>query len=285
MFDVFGKALLLVGDYLLVFFVFLHEQVLKKLPCLSGTDLATVCDMNWRIGCSGYHYQEWEGTFYPRELGRGRWFEFYCEHFRTIELNSTFYKFPRVEGLRRWKNRSPEGFLFSVKAPRAITHFRKFNQAQRYLTDFYEAVKEGLGDKLGCVLFQFPSNFTYEEPRLERIVGLLDPMFANVLEFRHSGWWNDHVFDRLREQSVTFCGMDHPTLPSNAVSTSPTLYYRFHGAPHIYVSKYTTGRLESLVREIQRQDVRDVRIYFNNTAEAAAVANAKEMLEMAELVH
>src|SRR5690606_40734521 len=74
--------------------------------------------MNWRIGCSGYYYPEWKGIFYPPDLDRKAWFQHYCRHFNTIELNSTFYRFPRLEFLNNWYSNSPDDFVFSVKAPR-----------------------------------------------------------------------------------------------------------------------------------------------------------------------
>ena len=242
--------------------------------------------MLWKIGCSGYHYREWEGLFYPADMPRNKWFDFYCEHFSTIELNTTFYKFPRVEALQRWKQRSPEGFIFSVKAPRLITHFKKFKEAQRYLFDFYEAARKGLDEKLGCVLFQFPANFQYDETKLKRIIGLLDPSFTNVLEFRHPTWWNEDVFNALRQRQITFCSMDHPSLPDFVVKTSSIIYHRLHGVPHIYVSRYPTEKLDDLARKIQDAgEHQTVYVYFNNTTEGAAVVNAREFLEIAELVH
>src|SRR5687768_9900518 len=109
--------------------------------------------VKWKIGCSGYHYGEWKGMFYPEGLAKSKWFDFYCQHFSTIELNVTFYKFPRVQFLKNWYSKSPLHFTFSVKAPRLITHFKKFKDSQRYLSDFYNTVREGLQEKAGCILF------------------------------------------------------------------------------------------------------------------------------------
>ena len=118
--------------------------------------------MEWKIGCSGYHYEDWKGIFYPEEIAQRKWFEYYTGHFNTLELNVTFYRFPRIESLKNWYNRSLKGFSFTVKAPRPITHFKKFKEAQRMLHDFNQTAKDGLREKLGCVLFQFPANYKYE---------------------------------------------------------------------------------------------------------------------------
>ena len=105
--------------------------------------------INFRIGCSGYHYPEWKGIFYPNDLPKTKWFDLYSEHFNTIELNMTFYKFPRVQFLNKWYDRAPDDFTFSLKAPRVITHFKKLKDSVKYLRDFYLAVGVGLREKTG----------------------------------------------------------------------------------------------------------------------------------------
>ncbi len=241
--------------------------------------------MEWRIGCSGYHYPEWKRIFYPDALPQRKWFEFYARQFNSLELNVTYYRFPREEVLRRWSDRSPEEFCFSVKAPRHITHFRKFVDAQRMLSDFYRVATDGLGRKLGCVLFQFPADYTFREDRLLRITGLLDSSVTNVLEFRHASWWNDTVFETLKRANVSFCGMSHPSLPDEVMATTDTIYYRFHGVPHLYQSRYETAKLEQVVQDIQRQGGRRAFVFFNNTAEGHAITNAKQLQEICEFVH
>jgi uncharacterized protein YecE (DUF72 family) len=242
--------------------------------------------MNWKIGCSGYHYAEWKGLFYPENIPKSKWFEFYCEHFNTIELNTTFYRFPRVEFLKAWYKRSPENFSFSVKAPRLITHFKRLKDAKKYLSDFYKAATDGLQDKLGCVLFQFPANFRFEEDHLDRIVGLLDPAFNNVVEFRHPSWWTEGAINVLSDHQITFAGMSHPDLPEDVMKSTHTIYYRFHGVPHLYISKYEHQKLEWIAHAIQHlEGINEAYIYFNNTAEGAAIVNSKQFKEICELVH
>jgi uncharacterized protein YecE (DUF72 family) len=242
--------------------------------------------MEWKIGCSGYHYPEWKGMFYPGNLPQRRWFEYYGEHFKTLELNVTYYKFPRVESLKSWYTRSPQDFSFTLKAPRHITHFKKFRDAQQMLHDFNGAARDGLAEKLGCVLFQFPSNFRYEAERLERITDMLDASLHNVVEFRHQSWWDPRVFEVLNEANISFCGMSHPSLPDDTIATTDTLYYRFHGIPHLYKSKYDLDKLEQTVRGLlSHPEGKRAFIYFNNTADGHAITNASQLQEICELVH
>src|SRR5256885_8383092 len=125
---------------------------------------------HWWIGCSGFYYKHWRGIFYPEDLAVKKWFEYYCEHFNTVELNVTFYRFPQVPFLKSWFQRSPDDFRFSVKAPRAITHFKKFIDCAGFLSSFYKVVKKGLKEKVGSILFQLPPRLVYSEEKLQQII-------------------------------------------------------------------------------------------------------------------
>jgi uncharacterized protein YecE (DUF72 family) len=241
--------------------------------------------MEWKIGCSGYHYPDWKRVFYPDELPQKKWFEYYCTYFNTLELNGTYYKVPRLEFFKKCYSASPQGFTFTVKAPRNITDSNKFTAAQKSLQDFNAFVTEGLGEKLGCVLFQFPANFQYELGRLERLTAMLDSSIKSVLEFRHASWWQPQVYDALAKSNISFCGMSHPTLPESVIRTTERIYYRFQGVPHLYNSKYESAKLEQFAQELLRiPDARQAHIYFNNTADGHAVTNARQLQDICELV-
>src|SRR5690606_30967565 len=122
--------------------------------------------IEWHIGCSGFYYKDWKGLFYPEDLPQKYWFDYYCRYFNTLELNVTFYRFPELSFLQNWYNKSPESFSFAVKAPRTITHYKKFNGITDTLHDFYSTVRTGLREKLECILFQLPPSLPYSEERL-----------------------------------------------------------------------------------------------------------------------
>lgn len=237
--------------------------------------------MDWYIGCSGFHYREWKGEFYPNDLPQRKWFDYYCEHFNTLELNVTFYRFPQLSFLQNWYAKSPDDFKFSVKASRAITHYKKFNDTQELLTSFYDTINNGLQEKLGPVLFQLPPSFSYDEEKLERISSSLDPAFINVVEFRHESWWNETVYQRLSERDIIFSGASHPKLPDdNAVINTDVVYYRFHGVPVIFSSSYPDEFIRHITGQIKgHSELKQCWIYFNNTMHMAAIENARTMLK------
>jgi uncharacterized protein YecE (DUF72 family) len=233
---------------------------------------------NWWIGCSGFYYKGWKEKFYPKGLPQRKWFEFYCESFNTVELNVTFYRFPKLEDLKGWYQRSPADFKFTVKAPRLITHYKKFKGVERELGDFYNTVSKGLEDKLGCVLFQLHPAIEYSEDNLQRIIGALDMSFTNVIEFRHVSWWNNSVYKALKENGITFCSISYPNLPDEVVKTAPTVYYRFHGVPHLYLSSYSKRKLNNVQAQIRKfRGMENVYAYFNNDIEVYAVDNARQL--------
>jgi uncharacterized protein YecE (DUF72 family) len=237
--------------------------------------------MDWFIGCSGFHYKHWKNAFYPEGLPQKKWFDFYCQYFNTLELNVTFYRFPQLSFLQNWYQKSPASFRFSVKAPRAITHYKKFNNVTDLISSFYDTINDGLQEKLGPVLFQMPPNFVYDEQKLTRLINNLDPTFNNVVELRHVSWWNKDVYDTLAANNITFCGMSHPTLPDDIIQNTPVTYYRFHGVPNLYSSPYSLDDLKKVVNTVQQNpDIQQAWFYFNNDINASAITNAKQMIEM-----
>jgi uncharacterized protein YecE (DUF72 family) len=260
----------------------IQTTVEKENGFVPGTKILLYVYMKkWWIGCSGFYYKGWREKFYPAGLPMSKWFEYYCQFFNTVELNVTFYRFPKLSDLQSWYQRSPEDFKFTVKAPRLITHYKKFKDAKRPTNDFYRTVAKGLDDKLGTVIFQLHPKTEYSDENLHRIISTLDPAFQNVIEFRHESWWNRTVQNTLKENKITFCGISYPDLPDDVMKTSPVVYYRFHGVPKLYLSSYSNRELQNVSDQIKKyRGVEDVYCYFNNDIEVAAVSNARVLQKL-----
>lgn len=234
-----------------------------------------------KIGCSGFHYPEWKKFFYPEGLPQSRWFEYYCEHFKTLELNVTFYRFPQLSALQNWYRKSPADFVFSVKAPRIITHYQKFTGTEQVVQDFYNIVRDGLQEKTGCILFQLPGSVVFSPDLLQKIIAATDRSFTNVVEFRHVSWWQQPVFDQLAANGIIFCSQSHPKLPDNVVFNTSSIYYRFHGVPVLYASEYDREKLLAIIQSIrERPDIENGYFYFNNTMYSGGVTNARQLIEL-----
>lgn len=231
------------------------------------------------IGCSGWHYDEWKDKFYPKELAKHSWFEFYKKHFNTVELNYPFYRNPTEKTIKQWHQQTDENFRFSIKVNRNITHYKKFKNTQTLLKDFY-SLFEILEKKLGCMLFQFPKNLHYSETTLERIITQLDKKKSNVLEFRHPSWWQQDVFDYLQKENIIFCTVSAPDIPSQLIKTSDIFYMRLHGKTSWYAGNYTHQELNEIAQWINKNHFKEIWIYFDNTINADAPKNALALLEL-----
>lgn len=240
-------------------------------------------DITINIGCSSYATTSWQPLFFPEDLPRKQWFEFYCKYFNTYELNSTFYRFPTVKSLQSWYEKTPKEFKFSIKVPKTITHIKRMENCKEEIEKFYEIARDGLKDKLGCVLFQLPPSFSFTREKLEAVIAAMNPEFTNVVEFRHESWWRQDVFEILRDNNITFCSANYPKLPTDIIKTSQTGYVRMYGNPKLFYSEYTKEQIENLYNEVKSQNFKQAYIYFNNTASTAGIINALETKKMDEL--
>jgi len=230
----------------------------------------------WFIGCSGFAYKEWKEVFYPQGLPQSKWFDYYTQHFNTLELNVTFYRFPTLKSLQAWYDKAPDGFVFSAKVPRWITHYRRFEETERMLGDFYGLLKEGMKEKMGAVLFQLPGQFAYSTEKLHKIIAQLDYSFTNVIEFRNEGWWRKDVMQLLKKNNIGFCGVSFPKLPDDAVINTTMPYYRFHGVPKLFYSQYSKAFVKKIYEQLAtKKSAKTIYVYFNNTATQAAINNAR----------
>ena len=137
-----------------------------------------------------------------------------------------------------------------MKVNRLITHYKLLADTEIILSDFYKTCRDGLQEKLGAILFQFPPKFTYTQERLQRIINSLDNSFTNVVEFRNASWWCENVFTQLSLHKIIFCGISYPALPEFIDKRHETVYYRFHGVPKIYYSNYDEKKLQMLADSI-----------------------------------
>ena len=234
------------------------------------------------IGCSSYQNHAWVELFYPAGLPSKEWFTFYCRHFNTFEINSTFYKFPTERVMHNWYKKAPGGFLYAVKAPKVITHEKRLIDSGTELQQFYEICRQGLREKLGCIRFQFPPSFTYSDERLDLLLQLLDPGFKNAVEFRHESWWRVDVLQSFDSHRISFCSVSYPTLPDDFVATGRTGYVRFHGKQRLFYSGYRTEELATFYDQLSScRDTDEIYVYFNNTAGKEGIRDALALSDIA----
>ena len=180
--------------------------------------------MYW-IGTSGYNYPEWRGSFYPDRWASSRMLPYYAERFQTVEINYTFYRMPSSKVLAGWAEATPDRFLFTLKAPRRMTHIRKLRDCEADLESFCRLAGE-LGPKLGTLLFQLPPTFKKDLAVLDAFLARLPRPARAAFEFRHPSWHDAEVNACLASHKAALCVADSEKLSTPLAVTAPFAYFR-----------------------------------------------------------
>ncbi len=233
------------------------------------------------VGTSGFYYEHWRAVLYPQDLPKSRFFEFYCREFATVELNSTFYHLPRLKTTEHWFDKSPEDFLFSLKAYRAITHYRKLRDCEGELYRYLHLIKP-LKPKLGAVLFQLPPSLHMDRGLLEDFLKILPPGYRFAMEFRHDSWLCDDIYNLLKSYNVALCINDFGRREMQMELTADFGYIRLHGPTGRYGGSYSEEELAEWAERIgsAMESLKSMFVYFNNDFGGYAVKNARKLIEM-----
>jgi uncharacterized protein YecE (DUF72 family) len=228
-----------------------------------------------RIGTSGWHYDHWQGRFYPDKLPKTRWLQHYAQHFNTVEINNTYYHLPRPTTVENWRAQAPPGFVYAVKANRYITHMKKLRDAGDELKRFFDVVNL-FGPTRGPILYQLPPSLHKNLELLGEFITLLPRQSIAVFEFRHASWYEQDTLDLLDKHGAGFCTHDLEGKASPRAVTGDVVYVRFHGTTGRYAGSYTDEMLQHWADWLKAESrtARAIHAYFNNDVQGHAVANA-----------
>lgn len=224
------------------------------------------------IGTSGWQYRDWRGELYPEGLAQSGWLERYAQIFSTVEVNNSFYRLPSRETFQKWRDTTPRGFTFVVKASRYLTHLKRLKEPEdgiRLLMDH----ASGLGDKLGPVLFQLPPRFPADVARLEAFCDSLPAGHRAAWEFRDRTWLRDDVFALLDERGHAFVLADRPGFRGPLLVTGGWSYVRFHQGTRTGPD-YRRDKLRTWAERLAALPASETWVFFNNDHGGAAVRDA-----------
>ncbi|MGZ7118614.1 MAG: DUF72 domain-containing protein [Methanobacterium sp.] len=217
-------------------------------------------------------------------MNKSKWLEYYSENFNTVEVNNTFYRFPTEKTVKGWYKRTPDDFKITLKASQLITHRKRFKDTQSIINRFYK-LSEILEDKLSCILFQIPPQISKDIVFLKNALVQLDPSKNNVFEFRHSSWYDDEVYDILKEFKVTFCSLSTLDYPEELMITSDIGYVRFHGkGQERYRYNYSDEELKKWAGKMKKSGLKNIFCYFNNDYNANAPKNCMTLKGILESI-
>jgi len=185
--------------------------------------------VNLHVGTMGWSYGFWKGSFYPSDLTSEDFLSFYSKRFDTVEVDSTFYRIPRVQTVIDWKRQAPENFLFSLKFPKKVTHLKMLRDCQEETSVFLERASL-LEEKLGAFLLQFPPMFGQEHlPLLRSYLRTLPEGNRYAVEVRNKVLFNDELYALLKEHNVALVWVDATKSLLSTEVTADFLYIRWEG--------------------------------------------------------
>ena len=243
------------------------------------------------VGTSGFSYDDWVGPFYPKNLPKSKWFDFYLQEFSCTEINATYYTWMSTQAMESLASRAPVDFRFAIKLHKSLTHGKD---------DASEGIRATIEQNLPVDnpvhLAQFPNGFRPSEESWQRIEALAE-LDSLVVEFRHADWQTENTIERLRSLGISLCAVDAPAvkgLPqfSEAI-TGEITYIRLHGrnaekwyehdkAYERYNYLYSYNEITELADSISEMSERcaDTFVFFNNHYAAQAVTNARQLAEV-----
>ncbi|WP_083615496.1 DUF72 domain-containing protein [Paraburkholderia sp. SOS3] len=234
-----------------------------------------------QIGISGWRYEGWRGTFYPKGLRQADELQFASRAVQTIEINGTHYSLQSLDSYRKWYDETPDDFVFSVKGARYLTHMLRFRDeaARAGLANFFAQGMLALNEKFGPILWQFPPSFRFDAERLERFLAMLprdtqgaldlarrhdkrvrEPYLAidrprrlrHAIEIRHPSFVDAAFVALLRKHGVALVVSDSTEdWPHVDDLTADFVYLRLHGTSARYSGSYDDAALDTWAQRIE----------------------------------
>ncbi|HUP19155.1 MAG TPA: DUF72 domain-containing protein [Gemmatimonadota bacterium] len=232
--------------------------------------------MRLRVGTSGFSYKEWKGPFYPEDLPDQEMLSYYAGRLDAVEINNTFYRMPTRKLLDGWAAQVPDGFRFALKASRKITHQKKLAECADEVT-YLADTSATLGERLGPTLVQLPPYLKKDVELLRGFLASAPPDFSVALEFRSSSWFDDEVYDALREFGAALVASDMDEKPEPpVVATAP------HGYARLRRVEYDDDALERWAGRFAEAGWEDAYVFFKHEDEATGPRLAERFREIAE---
>lgn len=225
-------------------------------------------------GCSGYSFKEWVGEFYPPKTPAKEFLRYYATQLTSVEINYTFRRFPRIELIESWAEKTPEHFKLSFKMHQSVTHRYRLNNVAQSVSDFLDALVP-LGSRMGVLLFQLPPTFKLDLDRLETFLEELPQGHRYAMEFRHDSWNEPAVVERLKEAGVALCASELEIDATEIVRTAPFLYLRLRKPP-----PYTDDEIETVRALLVRasREAEDIYLYAKHDDKGLAPAQVNQMV-------
>lgn len=237
------------------------------------------------IGTSGWDYAGWRGPFYPENLNQREKLRYYSNHFKTVELNSSFYRLPKEQAFISWEKQVADDFVFSLKINRKVTHFKKLvlDEDTKDIIKLFFQRSQILKKKLEAILIQLPPNLKFNEEKTEKFVQYLLQEISKLeytpkiaFEFRNESWFKKESLEIFKKYKFGIVISHSSSFPFRPILTSDFCYIRLHGPKELYGSSYSNEELKKWQEFITESpaEIKKFYVYFNNDMYAYAPKNA-----------
>jgi len=226
-------------------------------------------------GTSGWAYPSWKPRFYPAKLASGKFLSHYASRLNTVEVNYTFRHFATEKTQTNWNACTPPDFKFSIKAHQNITHVRRLRDAAEITRSFLASLQPlASAGKIAMVLFQLPPFLKADAPLLTDFLNSLPKAGRFSFEFRHASWFNEQIYDVLRQTNAALCLAENEKLETPNVVTADFCYYRLRKPE--YSTEERQRYKETFRRHVEQGH--DVFVYFKHEDTPEGAFYAEEML-------
>jgi uncharacterized protein YecE (DUF72 family) len=232
------------------------------------------------VGTSGWSYEHWDGVLYPSGTAPRERLLVYADQFDTVELNASFYRWPRPASFARWRRRVPPAFTMSVKAPRGLTHAKRLYAPEAWIERITAGWHE-LAEHRAVLLVQLHPAHSRDDARLDYFLARLPPWMRVAVEFRHPSWVTEDIFRLLEHHRAAYCVTSGAGLPCVLRATTDLVYLRLHGPDNnnLYAGSYSDRDLSWWSERIGEWHANghEVYAYFNNDGFGHAVRNGRTL--------
>jgi len=230
-----------------------------------------------RIGVGGWTYEPWRGAFYPDKLPHKCELEYASQRLSSIEINGTYYGSQKPESFAKWRDETPDEFVFSLKAPRFATNRRKLAESGESVERFFAGGVMELRDKLGPINWQFMETKKFDPDDFRAFLGLLPKSvegraLRHVVEVRHDSFRTPEFVAMAREHGVAIVIAGDSAFPQIADLTAPFVYARIMGATEQPKEGYSPKALDLWAARAKEWAAGEAPKGFDYVAEASASA-------------
>lgn len=234
--------------------------------------------MEWRVGTSGFSYEEWTGPFYPADLPGAQRLAYYAERLPAVEINNTFYRMPTKALLEKWLAEVDPEFTFVLKASQKISHVKRLKPGAEQDLAYLVETAAALGPRLGPLLIQLPPNFKKDVPRLAAFLAAVPDGTRAAFEFRNESWFDGETYDALRAGGAVLCAADTDDSGEAGPPLVPTADW---GYLRLRRSEYTDADLSEWLARVRAQPWREAFVFFKHEDEGKGALFAERFAALA----